>query len=69
VHGTYEELEGSEAKSYLHDFSLGVKHLIQEKEQKSMDFISQFSSKISQDDIPIVFLIKIDDVTGKIRLA
>ena len=67
VHGTFEELEGSDAKAYLHSFSLGVKNLIIKKKQKELDFISQFSSKISNDDMPIVFIIKIDEITGRIR--
>ncbi len=67
VHGTFEEVDGSVAKSYLHKFSLGVKHLIIKKKQKELDFISQFSSKSKNDDIPIVFIIKIQEITGKIR--
>lgn len=66
VHGRFEELEGSEAKAHLHDFSLGVKDLIIRKEHRKLDFINQFSSKIYK-DIPIVFLIRIDEITGKIR--
>ncbi|WP_298423354.1 pyridoxamine 5'-phosphate oxidase family protein [uncultured Kordia sp.] len=67
VHGTYEELEGSTAKAYLHDFSLGVKDLIIKKENRKLDFINQFSSKIYKDDFPVIFLIKIDEITGRIR--
>ncbi|QHI35638.1 hypothetical protein IMCC3317_09840 [Kordia antarctica] len=67
VHGTYQELQGSEAKAYLHDFSLGVKDLIITKEHKKLDFINQFSSKIAKDDVPIVFLIKIEEITGRMR--
>ncbi|MBC8757058.1 pyridoxamine 5'-phosphate oxidase family protein [Kordia sp. YSTF-M3] len=67
VHGTYQELDGSNAKAYLHDFSLGVKDLIIRKEQRKLDFINQFSSKIYKDDMPIVFLIKIEEVTGRMR--
>ena len=67
VHGTYEELQGSEAKAYLHDFSLGVKDLIIRKEHRKLDFINQFSSKIYKDDLPIVFVIKIEEITGRMR--
>ncbi|MBR9915456.1 MAG: flavin mononucleotide-binding protein [Algicola sp.] len=67
VHGTYKELSGSEAKSYLHDFSLGVKDLIIRKEHRKLDFIKEFSSKIYTDDLPIVFLIAIEEITGKMR--
>ncbi|WP_298895259.1 pyridoxamine 5'-phosphate oxidase family protein [uncultured Psychroserpens sp.] len=67
VHGHYQELYGSEAKAHLHDFSLGVKDLIVRKEHRKLDFISQFSSQIYKDDFPIIFLIKIDEITGKMR--
>lgn len=67
VHGQYEELSGSEAKAHLHDFSLGVKDLIIRKEQRKLDFISQFSSKIYKDNFPIVFTIKYKTITGKTR--
>ncbi|PTX62275.1 hypothetical protein C8N46_103375 [Kordia periserrulae] len=67
VHGEYEELEGSTAKAYLHDFSLGVKDLIIRKEQRKLDFINEFSSKIYKDDFPVIFLIRIDEITGRMR--
>jgi nitroimidazol reductase NimA-like FMN-containing flavoprotein (pyridoxamine 5'-phosphate oxidase superfamily) len=67
VHGTFKELEGSDAKSYLHSFSLGVKDIILQKKHRELDFISQFSSKISKDDVPIVYIIKIDEITGRMR--
>ena len=67
VHGKFEQHFGSDAKSYLHLFSLGVKDVITEKEQWKPDFISDFSSKLYKEEIPIVFLIKIDEITGKKR--
>ncbi|MBO6632773.1 MAG: pyridoxamine 5'-phosphate oxidase family protein, partial [Psychroserpens sp.] len=67
VHGRYEELIGSTAKAHLHDFSLGVKDLIMKREHRKLDFISQFSSKIYKDDFPIIFLIHIEEMTGKMR--
>ena len=68
VQGIFNELEGSVAKAQLHEFSLGVKDLILKKEQRKLDFISEFSSKIYNDDLPIVFTIKIEEITGKIRM-
>ena len=65
--GTYIELNGSEAKAKLHEFSLGVKHLIINKEQRKLDFISQFSSKLSANDFPVVFVIEIKELTGRMR--
>ncbi len=67
IHGTYQEHTGSAAKALLHQFSLGVKDLILKKELRDLDFISQFSSKIYNDDIPVVFTIKIDEITGRMR--
>ncbi|WP_040278891.1 pyridoxamine 5'-phosphate oxidase family protein [Psychroserpens damuponensis] len=67
AHGTFLELFGSDAKAQLHIFSLGVKDLIIKKEHRKLDFISEFSSKIYKDDLPIVFQIKIEEITGKMR--
>lgn len=67
AHGTYEELQGSEAKAYLHDFSLGVKDLIIQKEYRKLDFINQFSSRIYNDDLPVIFLIRVNEITGRMR--
>ena len=67
AHGIFKELEGSNAKAYLHTFSLGVKDLIIIKKQKKLDYINQFSSKLNKDDTPIVFLIEIEEITGKMR--
>jgi len=65
--GTFKELSGSDAKAQLHIFSLGVKDLIIDKEHRKLNFISEFSSKIYKDDLPVVFQIKIDEITGKMR--
>ena len=65
--GAFVELSGSDAKSQLHLFSLGVKHLIIENEHRELDFISQFSSKINTEDFPIIFRIKVEEMTGKLR--
>lgn len=68
VQGTFVQLYSSEAKSYLHEFSLGVKDLIIEKEGRSLDFISDFSSKIYNDDTPVVYIIKVEEITGRMRM-
>lgn len=67
--GTYEELEGSTAKQQLHLFTKGVKGLLLQKEDKEVEFISEFSSKLYSRGIPIVFRIQILDITGKRREA
>ncbi len=68
VHGTFEEHTGSGAKSLLHNFSLGVKKIISNKEERELDFINQFSNKVNDNDIPITFTIEIEDITGIRRL-
>ncbi len=68
VHGQFELHFGSDAKAYLHAFSLGVKDVITEQEHVKLDHISDFSSKIYKNEIPFVFLIKIDEITGKKRI-
>lgn len=65
--GYYEEAIGGSAKFYLHEFSLGIKSIVLKKEYKDLDYISEFSSKIYNMEIPIVFLIKLEDIIGKIK--
>ena len=65
--GIYEEFTGSDVKLKLHAFSLGVKNIIKHKENRELSFISEFSSKIYKNDLPIAFKIKIDNITGKGR--
>jgi len=67
AHGSFQELEGPDAKALLHDFSLGVKESILQSEHKDLSFISEFSAKIKDKDIPIVFVISIDELTGKMH--
>lgn len=67
IHGAFEQLFTSEAKSYLHDFSLGIKSLVAKKELKELSFISEFSSKLINENSPMIFIIKIEKITGKMR--
>ena len=67
VHGKFEELEGLDAKTKLHDFSLGVKDLIRIKEHKKMNFINEFSGRIFKGKTPIVFRIKELEISGRKR--
>ncbi|SDE44958.1 hypothetical protein SAMN05421636_105110 [Pricia antarctica] len=69
IHGTFEELEGSLAKQKLHQFTEGIKGMIHRKEHKEVQFISEFSSKLYTKGIPIVYRIKILEITGKRREA
>lgn len=67
AHGTFKEITGSGAKAQLHKFSIGVKDLIINKEHRKLDFINEFSSKIDKGDVPVVFHVKIEEITGKRR--
>ncbi|WP_179334262.1 pyridoxamine 5'-phosphate oxidase family protein [Winogradskyella costae] len=67
AHGQYIELERSSAKALLHEFSLGVKDVIMRKELRDLDFINEFSAKVDSDEIPTIFVINIEELTGKLR--
>ena len=67
VNGEFEELHGSDAKYLLHQFTLGVKHIVNRKEKKDLHFIKEFSSKLSSDRIPVVYRINVLEITGKQR--
>ena len=67
VHGTFEEIEGIDAKHHLHQFSEGVKNILNRTVELKARFLSEFSSKIHADGHPIVFRINIDEITGKLR--
>lgn len=68
VLGTYEELDAGDAKVYLRQFASGIKDLILRKEEKNLQFISDFSSKTYKGEIPVVFKIHIDSFKGKLRV-
>lgn len=67
VHGTFEELQGIDAKYLLHEFTQKVKKLVAQKEKSQPEFISEFSSKLYGQGIPIVYRINIQEITGKYR--
>ncbi len=67
IHGTFEELEGSSAKKYLHNFALGVQETIKRVKGDKPKFISDFSSRLQERKMPIVYRINIHGINGKIR--
>lgn len=67
VHGVFEELQGIDAKYLLHEFTQNVKKKITQKEGSHPKFIGEFSSKLAEQGIPIVYRINIDEITGKYR--
>ena len=68
AHGTYMEMDAGDAKGYLHEFATGIKDLILRKEEKNLHFIGDFSSKTYKGDVPVVFKITLDELTGKTRV-
>lgn len=67
VLGIYNEIDKSIAKSYLHEFSLGVKYTITKVGHKRPNFLSEFTSKVNSDDASVVFSIDINEITGRSR--
>lgn len=65
IKGTYKERSGSGAKAILHQFSLGIKKIIKNQENKELSFIHEFSCKVKNNDIPVIFTIEINDITSK----
>ncbi len=69
AHGLFEELKGTDAKFLLHKFAEGVRSIILKKEKKHTKFISDFSSTSHLENIPIVYKIQIQEITGKYRAS
>ncbi len=68
VHGDFEELSGIDAKNLLRQFSRGVKDIINQEPDKDVKFINEFSSKLDAEGAsPVVYRIKIREITGKVR--
>lgn len=67
VHGTFEELEGSRAKKYLRRFAEGVQDTIARTKNEHPKFIQDFSARLQNGNIPVVYRIHITNITGKIR--
>lgn len=67
VHGIFEELVGSAAKKYIHKFAHGVQDTIERVKGEKTKFIGDFSSRLQERKMPIVYRIQIRAITGKIR--
>ncbi len=67
VLGKFEKLEGSTAKKYLHRFAEGVQRTIAKRKGEAPKFIRDFSSRLQERKIPIVYRIHIMDIVGKFR--
>ncbi len=67
VLGTFQEMSGSDAKNMLHIFSEGVKRNVSQKENKNLDYLQEFSSKIETSNELIVYRININVIKGMER--
>ena len=67
AYGSFEELTGIDAKHMLKQFSEGIRGIINRSAEKNAQYISEFSAKIEKGNTPLVFRIKIDEITGKKR--
>lgn len=67
VHGRFEELHQTDAKVYLHRFTEGVRKRVSPKDARTRTFLDAFSSATQSEGMPVVFRIKIADITGKSR--
>jgi len=67
VHGKFEALTGSTAKKYLHRFAEGVQETIARLKGEHPKFIQDFSARLQNGNVPVVYRIQITDITGKVR--
>ncbi|WP_149273044.1 pyridoxamine 5'-phosphate oxidase family protein [Pareuzebyella sediminis] len=65
VHGIFEELAGERAKNGLKLFVDGVQNTIEHKNVERPNFLSLFSSKLQETDMPVVYSITLTKITGK----
>ncbi|APU69463.1 pyridoxamine 5'-phosphate oxidase family protein [Christiangramia flava] len=65
VYGRYREEKGIDAKSLLHRFSEGVKDLISQTKNTSVQYLSEFSNKVENDRYPIVYRIQLEECSGR----
>lgn len=67
VQGRFEELTGSTAKKYLHRFAEGVQDTIKQSKGGHPKFIQDFSARLQNENIPLVYRIAITGIIGKIK--
>ena len=66
VHGRFEELAGNAAKQYLKHFAEGVQRTIDRKNAERPHFLSHFSGRLQEAEMPVVYRIAVTDITGKL---
>lgn len=65
VHGCFHELTGNRAKQYLKHFAEGVQETIDLKNAQRPHFLSHFSGRLQEEEMPVVYFIVINQMTGK----
>ncbi|WP_192938404.1 pyridoxamine 5'-phosphate oxidase family protein [Flagellimonas sp.] len=65
VHGTYQELAGDRAKECLKRFAEGVERTIDHKNAERPHFLSHFSGRLQEAEMPVVYRIAVTKITGK----
>lgn len=67
VQGRFQALEGSDTKLYLNRFAEGVKKSFRIRNEKTPEFIGDFSSKNENRGVPVAYKISTDYISGKYR--
>ncbi len=65
VHGTFQELTGDCAKQGLKRFADGVQQTIDNKNAERPHFLSHFSGRLQETEMPVVYRIAVTKITGK----
>lgn len=65
VHGNFQELTGNRAKHYLQLFAEGVQRTIDHKNAERPHFLSHFSGRLQEAEMPVVYRIAVTEITGK----
>jgi len=68
AHGSFEELTGSTAKHTLRTFYRGILENLADRKEGSQNFLEDLSAHTKDDNIPVVYRINIQELTGKCRL-
>ena len=67
VQGQFHEISGSDAKFYLHRVAEGVKKCFEKRQEKVPSFIQEFSSRLDDRGMPVVYKLSIKSITGRYR--
>ncbi|MEQ5791463.1 pyridoxamine 5'-phosphate oxidase family protein [Muricauda sp. NFXS6] len=65
AHGNFQELTGESAKQYLKHFAEGVQRTIDHKNADRPHFLSHFSGRLQETEMPVVYRIAVTQITGK----